>query len=480
VAQALAHPASPNAVHAQLEQLWHTLADNPSQQALAVATRCVESAPHLAAEWAARITNSIPDATFKRLLFSAPEDGRIQALNLLANARASASRRPTPANPPIVGTHFCASAASALRQPPALPDAEQTYQTLFGVAPVVRAPAEPIRVDWEQGRLAIALHQAAPFRLWLLGRDLTRRGDGSGVVTRKALWGQLKRHNITYTRRHFNRLLASGEGLFWHTYDDQLYLRSTVKVGRDLCRSFGEKSPNLGNLPGVRDVLIDPTGSMEQFEATLYAAWIAGRGYKEDVTISREVLSKLFRRDQTTLRRWEADRLDGLLTKRTNYAQCPSVDRYFGNIPEHSQPYLAHVQHHDGSTTAQKRLRWQLPNTYHATLPSHAHRGQAAKVRRTVQTDIPVVQQRDGHCRLYYTSERYTRRCKSVKFRMGKLGDVHRAVYVYLGQHKRTQHGIYEISSSGFTFTDPNERARPTHERAHFGLEAARLEGYKK
>ena len=68
----------------QLNTLWDQHAAAPGQQALLCARFCVEHAPHLAAWLKARILASLPDALLAHLLFKQPDDGRIQALSLLA------------------------------------------------------------------------------------------------------------------------------------------------------------------------------------------------------------------------------------------------------------------------------------------------------------------------------------------------------------------------------------------------------------
>jgi hypothetical protein len=327
---------------------------------------------------------------------------------------------------------------------------------------------QPIRVDPELDRITLSLSCAAEFRLWIIGRDITRHENGSGIISKQALRVRIRASGVVYTPRHYNRLLAQGNGLFWHLDGSQIYLRSVVKVSRDLVQQADEAGLLLeDNLPGVREVYLDVSGSLEQWEGTMYAGWIASRGYSKDLTIARETLAQLFNRHENTIRRWEEKRLQNVVTKRTNYAQCPDIDHYFPYLPEHAQAYVARVSWR-GQVQEEVRLRWQLPNTYHAAISHHPHKGQAAKVRRAVRAVFPASEKRGGHLHPMYlqSSDKLKRLYRSLKFRMGLLGDVNQPVYVYRGVHHRTKAGMFEMTNTGFLFTHPNERLSPEQEEA--------------
>lgn len=331
---------------------------------------------------------------------------------------------------------------------------------------VERVEKTPLRVDAELGRLSIALSCAAAFRLWIVGRDITRHEKGSGIITKQALKARISALGVSYTTRHYNRLLTQGTGVFWHLQGDTIYLRSIVKVACDLVAQALEKGvATEGNQPGTREVYLDASGTLEQWEAMLYAGWVAYRSYNHDITIARETCSQLFNRHENTIRRWEAHRLAQIITKRTNYAQCPDQEHYYPYLPDHAQAYVARVRYknhiHD-----KIRLRWQLPNTYHALISHHKKRGQSGRVRRAVNAGYPASEKRGGHFPHYLpTTEKLKRLYRSLKFRMGLLGDVDKPVYVYIGEHCRTGQGIFEITNTGFLFTHPNERVSSQREQ---------------
>ena len=200
------------------------------------------------------------------------------------------------------------------------------------------------------------------------------------------------------------------------------------------------------------------SGSLEAWEAQLYAAWLA---YRNNPTISRSQLSDLFGRDATVLRRWEQTRLAGQLTVRHNYAQCPDHQAFYDHIPSHATSYVAWVRW-EGKPQRVARVRWQLPNTYLVgAIKQHHKKGQAAKVRRRVNgvtETMPADERRGGWHRLYFdqaaTLRRFVRKHPEAEAR-----------YVWRGEN-RCRHGIFEINASGFPLTHALERATPRDERA--------------
>jgi hypothetical protein len=472
---------SHNRILISLNDLWESLAGDPQAQALQCAHLCIAQAPHLADALSAKIHANLPDTLLKQLLFKPTTlevDGRIVALNALAHCKASYIPDPN---------RQIQAAAKFLKRRPKVKSgsakraAVATFEDIFGITPQILPlqQRQPVRVEWELGRLSIGLHLAAPFRLWVLARDITRHEQGSGVITRRSLWEELQTYRVNCTKRHFNRLLKAGDGRFWCCVGKRLFLRGIQPVASWMTALAEEAGiPTDGNLPGNRDVLLDPSGSLESWEGMLYAGWLAGRGAKGkgDLTIARETLAGLFGRDATTLRRWEQDRLRHILTVQPNIAQYAldedEID--LDSIPAHAQPYLA--QFRTGEGMAQEvRLMWQLPNSYHTTIKTHAHKGQARKVRRAVKSiDDPAASKRGGQTRRYFPSTKALRaRQHSRKFRLGLLGDVTKRVYVWLGKHERSQRGVYEWTNREMALTRAEERSAPQKEEVFFNGEGA-------
>jgi hypothetical protein len=238
-------------------------------------------------------------------------------------------------------------------------------------------------------------------------------------------------------------------------------------VGLELARKADARGMELeGNKPGARQMLLDVSGSIEHWEAAIYAGWIS---HRNDPTIARETQAQLFGREPNTIRRWEAQRLENEVSVRHNYVQCSDPDRYFYHLPDYTVGYLARM-YWEGKLYLEVRLRWQMPNTYFSTTYSTPHKGQASRVRKAVNAEYPPYSKRGGQCSLRYvmSPKKLKRLCRSLKFRMGLLGDVDRPFYVFLGEQRRTGQGIFEITNSGFVFTNANERVPIKAEKEYF------------
>lgn len=227
-------------------------------------------------------------------------------------------------------------------------------------------------VDSDLARLAIVLHQASAFRFWLVAHELSRRSGGAGWCEIESLWLAIGDLPAThYTRRHFRRVLAAGDGLFWQMTDDRLYLAGVKKLAADLVLECMVQQHTLAveyNLPGSRNrVEIELGGSIEAFEARIYHGWILANPRE---TFSRETLSGLFGRGDDTLRRWESKHLRDSLAVIENYAimQQPGVD----SAPD------AHYDRKIGAVV------YQIPNSYRASGFQTGIKGQKRKIAQSV------------------------------------------------------------------------------------------------
>ena len=424
----------------ELLKLWNDLAGNRRNRALVMA-RVV--ANHGDEALRAHYTQKIRLETF-------PCDEREEALRILA-----------PNNASIWLSQVIAS------QPP----------------PETRA--EPIRMDVESGRLAIALHKAAEFRLWSIGRELVRQDQGSGKVPRKALYEALEGFQIGITRDHYSRLLRQGRGLFWRIDEvtETIYINSPRQVAPRLVEAALTENPQLvaTNLPGGRDMYISVSDSHETFEANLYAGWMS---YRENPTISREVLTTLFNRSGDSLRRWEQKRLQNSLTVRENYAQYePNTDNWERFIPDHARPYLANVRR-EGHYGQVVRYRWRIPNTYKTTnIRQHPKRGQNYKVFALVKH---VLDQATGGSNrsaaagqpTYFFGRAFEKLYfhdgKQIKRYIQRKGCSERLLWRGEDKHGR---GVFEPTLS-YGQTYPNERVRFKEEYRHFKKLQTKLQAF--
>jgi hypothetical protein len=290
---------------------------------------------------------------------------------------------------------------------------------------------------------------------------------GQGWIDRQELFEALSSFEVSFTRRHFNRRLAEGEGLYWRIDREtkRVYLTSIVKVSRLLAEAAAESAPELieTNLPaGIRKpVLLPISDTHEQWEAHIYAGWLAARN---NPTIARATLSKLFGRGPDTLRRWERTRLDGIVDVTPTYAQVSQEAIEYGDFtgtPQHTTPYIAVTKNRLNPELpprfVKRRIRFQLPNTYMVNeIRQHNHAGQARRVRVAVNRALgvePLHHMPEGNHparqKLYFHSG------LKLKQAFKKYGRSNR--YLFIGFNRRG-HAIFEVPANGFPETTANER----------------------
>lgn len=314
-----------------------------------------------------------------------------------------------------------------------------------------RQRARTVRVDPELARMTVGLGRSAECRIWAVARHLDRTDSGSGKLSKRVLKTALSDYGIRYTRQHLNQILRAGEGVFWNSDRKHIYIRSRQHVARCLTDQALAESPDLLlNKPGVNEVFISPAGSLENWNAIIYAGWLA---HRENPTISRAVLCKLFNRTPDTLRRWEEQSKH--VTTRKNYAQCATVEAWNKVSPHTTMTYIARVP--DGH---EARFLWQLPNTYKVKgIKVHRHRGQSKKVRQAVNHQLaqPAKLWRGGSpvSKLYFDGAKKLR---------SYLKEHEGVCYLWRGEN-RHQHGIFEATDNGIAETTAKERVTFQYER---------------
>ncbi len=291
-----------------------------------------------------------------------------------------------------------------------------------------------VRLDPELGRLAVGLGRAAELRLWAIARQRsTTQHGGRGWVTVEALKADLDPARA-YSKRHLRRLLAAGHGVFWQYSGHRVYLAGVQKLAGALARQAAAVCPSLiaTNIPGrMKDVYLPVGGTHEQWEALLYAGWLAA---KNDPTIARATLEALFNRTAETLGRWERVRLAGVVLVTPGYAQVMAGD----TLDADSGGQIIYIP--EGAKAYEDRagvlfLRWQLPNTYRSHIRQHPHKGQGRKVRQAVASSLagePLEVMAEGQPR---NSRRYYEDVKRLKVALRRQGAGVR--YLFLGPDAR-------------------------------------------
>jgi hypothetical protein len=247
--------------------------------------------------------------------------------------------------------------------------------------------AQSVRFDPELARLAYMQGVFPLFRMWVYSVYVV--GDGSGWVNKRDVLDTLNRFDFSLSRRHLNRLIQRGNGVFW-TLDkvtSRVYLTGYEKLSVTLtARSVESQDRTLEtNRPGVRRVVADLSGSLEDAIANTYAAWFRYKDKGEGVTISRVLLSELWGASVSTLLAWES--ASGI-SKSANYAQSheTSIDK----IPSHA--YLC-----KGPQNRSEFVSWQLSNTYRAPkeIQQHPHVGKSRNARELVNIIVNEAQEPD-------------------------------------------------------------------------------------
>ena len=186
-----------------------------------------------------------------------------------------------------------------------------------------------IAADPELARLAVALKLAPQHRVYLVALQMVRETNVNHIP-RTELAARLSEYGITVSE-DARRWLYRGNDIFWTLDETHVYLIGQVNVTLKLVKLAVEHNLTdlIGtNRPGKRSMYIDVSGSLQQFEANVYAAWLA---YCENPTIARSTLSALFNREPRILRQWEALASVEVITNEAQYHP-----EHFADVPEHA------------------------------------------------------------------------------------------------------------------------------------------------
>lgn len=256
-------------------------------------------------------------------------------------------------------------------------------ETIAIAAPVEEClQSNTIAGDPELARLAIGLKQSPQLRVYLVLLQMVRETNINHVL-RADLAARLRQQGITITEGA-RRWLYRGDGVFWHLSETHVHLIGQVKAALNLVEmAVNHDLPDLigTNRPGKRNMYFDVSGSLQQFEANVYAAWYASR---ENPTIARSTLSALWRREPRILRKWEKLARVEVITNEAQYAP-----EHFADVPEHAYMYQAAA----GEGHTESRFRARIVNTYHApAIKQHPKRGQSRRVFQAVSRYLESIE----------------------------------------------------------------------------------------
>jgi hypothetical protein len=299
-------------------------------------------------------------------------------------------------------------------------------------------PINKIAGDPELARLACALNQAPQFRLWLVLLQMVRNTNANRI-SRSDLEAVLPQYGITVSERNLRRWLHYGHGLFWNVTEKVVYFTGYEKVACRLVeRAVQKNQPDLinTNRPGKRSMYIDVSGSLQQFEANVYAAWLA---HRENPTIARSTLAALFNREPRMLRKWDV--LAGVKIIANEAQFAPD---YFEEVPEYGYMYQAGT----GNGHSETRFRARMVNTYHApSIRQHGKRGQSRRVFHAVGQYLESIEP-TGNCEqgrgsnastggLKPTGRRYFADSTKARSSAKHKGDRQRYIVLGINRHKQ-------------------------------------------
>ena len=219
--------------------------------------------------------------------------------------------------------------------------------------------------------LAVLRHkEAAVFRLWLLLRYADTQGQGALPLARaQTLFTEAGSPLRFCGRRQLRNLLAAGEGRFWQTNSDHVWLRSAARVAATLgVRRFRGQE--------VAFPIQALVGGIAAVRANLYAAFHSGR---KGAPIARQTLARKSGVAERTQRRY--DRLCGL-EKQANFARGPLLGSAQAQELAWRFGPAAFTWRAKGAGQESKKRRflaWQLPNSYHGP---HAQLGRGRQKRQ--------------------------------------------------------------------------------------------------
>jgi hypothetical protein len=237
-----------------------------------------------------------------------------------------------------------------------------------------------LRADPELSRTIFGLKKTTEFRYWLILHD-TARESGQQGFNRRQFIKRIKQLGIKNTAHYVREVLNRGIGEFWNyvPHTDMIYPYGFVDLANRMTRLAVDSG--LYNLVasnaagGLRDMYLDVSGTIYDFEAHIIQAWYAAR----TPTISRAMLCDLFGRDVRSLR---------YLEKRAGVKIIP-------NEVETTDPAALPLTpkgelRGDVYRTYNKRGKtvwhYRLPNTYQSNLVrQHPSKGQGRKASFTIE-----------------------------------------------------------------------------------------------
>jgi len=212
-----------------------------------------------------------------------------------------------------------------------------------------------IKTHPELNRLALKQQNDSAYLLWAILSESVRLNGLSSHYTKQSIRIESMNFGLTWTRRHLNRVLADGNGLFWTIGTKKVYLRSFKKV-------YSKMADHEALLiPSAHFVQINVEKSALNRRAELYWSWLYSRG---EQTIARDTLQELFNLSHDQQRAYEKH-LGSRLVIKSNYCHI-DADLYseqLQNIPTYAYSFIQE-KFHNNTVEMVNVIAYQMPNTY--------------------------------------------------------------------------------------------------------------------
>jgi len=295
-----------------------------------------------------------------------------------------------------------------------------------------------IATDKKLNRLAIVCNIAPAYRVWLVMRS----ESGSGQINKKELRAILSEHHIIKSKRNYDHILKTGEGILWTVQPNGIYFKSFVKVATDLTRRayIIDAHTATANRVGVtrHEITINRNkGNLTDFKASCLALWL------DDKQISQLETARMFNISEVTVRAW-AHRSGVKIT--ANYIEMPLTHGTQEN-PHVTHGYL--IKNKQGKTVISQRIS----NSYKYYRSKERYRGSGYQARKDVNSNLSKL---DSNAILSNCDTLYIQTFKELQNaeRQGHFnGDSFRYFCTGHRKLKRTKGkiGIFELCLHGIT-----------------------------
>lgn len=217
-----------------------------------------------------------------------------------------------------------------------------------------------VRVLPELARLALKSNKEIAFIVWSILRANVTATDHSSHYTKKDVIRLCS--SLRFTKRHWSRIFAAGNKIFWGSDGRSLHMRSIKHTRARLEQITGDRVDARLCFQEQVIIALSPTNTAQKYRALLYWSWLYARG---EVTISRDSLSDLFGLSHDQQRSYEALLTDQMIV-RSNHCHINNAS-YLDNpieLPAHQYTFGYNRLTASNKVEDVQITAFQLPNTF--------------------------------------------------------------------------------------------------------------------